>query len=139
MDNLFVRGVSFDWRKVDRDSYIRDIDAFQGLKIFLSETQSHSSLVKTVVANLPCWRQLPLLMALIRKVVRRTIHFLRTTHIPNYAMPLPFQKATEKRSGAISFVPKAFIMWLHKKKNMPMKRILPQCIMPNHMARAFYT
>ena len=32
MDNLFVRGVSFDWRKVNRNSYTRDIDAFQELK-----------------------------------------------------------------------------------------------------------
>lgn len=32
MNNLFVRGVLFDWDKIDNDSYLKKIDAFRGVE-----------------------------------------------------------------------------------------------------------
>ena len=32
MNNQFIQGVSFDWEKIDNDSYLKKIEAFQGIE-----------------------------------------------------------------------------------------------------------
>ena len=40
MNSQFIQGIQFDWNNLDEDSYVRDIQAFQGL-----ETLKFSKLV----------------------------------------------------------------------------------------------
>ena len=59
MNNQFIQGVTFDWDRIDNDSYLKRIKAFWGVKkldfnktiTFLSE--------KMAVVNPLYWRQLP--------------------------------------------------------------------------------
>ena len=59
MNNQFIQGVTFDWDRIDNDSYLKRIEAFGGVKkldfnkpvTFLSE--------KMAVVNLLYWRHLP--------------------------------------------------------------------------------
>ena len=32
MNSQFIQGIQFDWNNLDEDSYVRDIQAFQGLE-----------------------------------------------------------------------------------------------------------
>ncbi len=59
MNNQFIQGVTFDWDRIDNDSYLKRIEAFWGVKnliltnrlLFLSE--------KMAVVNPLYWRHLP--------------------------------------------------------------------------------
>ena len=59
MNNQFIQGVTFDWDRIDNDSYLKRIKAFWGVKkldfnkpvTFLSE--------KMAVVNPLYWRHLP--------------------------------------------------------------------------------
>ena len=59
MNNQFIQGVTFDWDRIDNDSYLKRIEAFGGVKkldstnrlLFLSE--------KMAVVNPLYWRHLP--------------------------------------------------------------------------------
>ena len=34
MNNQFIQGVTFDWDRIDNDSYLKRIEAFGGVKKF---------------------------------------------------------------------------------------------------------
>lgn len=58
MNDQFIQGVIFDWNRIDNDSYLKEIEAFNGVEkldfnksiTFLSE--------KMAVVNQLCWRRL---------------------------------------------------------------------------------
>ena len=58
MNDQFIQGVIFDWNRIDNDSYLKEIEAFNGVEKldfnksipFLSE--------KMAVVNQLCWRRL---------------------------------------------------------------------------------
>lgn len=59
MKDQFIQGVIFDWDRIDNDSYLKKIEAFQGVKNLISTSQSHFLSEKMAVVNQLYWRQLP--------------------------------------------------------------------------------
>ena len=60
MNNQFIQGVTFDWDRIDNNSYLKRIEAFFGvLKNLISTNRLLFLLEKMAVANPLYWRQLP--------------------------------------------------------------------------------
>ena len=59
MKDQFIQGVIFDWDRIDNDSYLKKIEAFQGVKNLISTSQSPFLSEKMAVVNQLYWRQLP--------------------------------------------------------------------------------
>ena len=59
MNNQFIQGVTFDWDRIDNNSYLKRIEAFLVLKNLISTNRLLFLLEKMAVANPLYWRQLP--------------------------------------------------------------------------------
>ena len=59
MNNQFIQGVTFDWDRIDNDSYLKRIEAFGGVKKLDFNKPVTFLLEKMAVANPLYWRQLP--------------------------------------------------------------------------------
>ncbi len=55
MNNQFIQGVTFDWDRIDNDSYLKGIEAFKGIKKL--DFNKPVTLGKMAVVNQLCWRQ----------------------------------------------------------------------------------
>ena len=135
MNDLFIQGISLHWDKVGKDSYLREIAAFQGLDqirfnkpvtFFAGENGSGKSTMLEAIA-----------VDLIRKAEQGIIISQHETRIPNFVMPLRLQKGTEESAGDIFFGRKASIMWPRRKNSMPMQHTLRHYTTKNLMAKAF--
>ena len=133
MNDLFIQGISLHWDKVGKDSYLREIAAFQGLDqirfnkpvtFFAGENGSGKSTL--------LWHT-----DLIRKAEQGIIISQHETRIPNFVMPSRLQKGTEESAGDIFFGRKASIMWPRRKNSMPMQHTLRHYTTKNLMAKAF--
>ena len=59
MNNQFIQGVTFDWDRIDNDSYLKRIKAFGVLKNLISTKRLLFLSEKMAVVNPLYWRQLP--------------------------------------------------------------------------------
>lgn len=59
MNNQFIQGVTFDWDRIDNNSYLKRIEAFLGVENLISTNRLLFLLEKMAVANPLYWRQLP--------------------------------------------------------------------------------
>lgn len=60
MNNQFIQGVTFDWDRIDNDSYLKRIKAFWGVKkLDFNKTITFFVMEKMAVVNPLYWRQLP--------------------------------------------------------------------------------
>ena len=87
MNSQFIQGIQFDWNNLDEDSYVRDIQAFQGLET-LKFSKPVTFFVGEMEAENPhCWKPLRWHMDLIPKAVQRIMSFPPMMNTLNYAMP----------------------------------------------------
>ena len=135
MNDLFIQGISLHWDKVGKDSYLREIAAFQGLDqirfnkpvtFFAGENGSGKSTLLEAIA-----------VAHGFNPEGGIIISQHETRIPNFVMPLRSQKGTEESAGDIFFGRKASIMWPRRKNSMPMQHTLRHYTTKNLMAKAF--
>ena len=134
MNDLFIQGISLHWDKVGKDSYLREIAAFQGLDqirfnkpvtFFAGENGSGKSTLLEAIAVAHGFNP------------EGGIISQHETRIPNFVMPLRSQKGTEESAGDIFFGRKASIMWPRRKNSMPMQHTLRHYTTKNLMAKAF--
>ena len=59
MNNQFIQGVTFDWDRIDNNSYLKRIEAFLGVEKLDFNKLVTFLLEKMAVANPLYWRQLP--------------------------------------------------------------------------------
>ena len=59
MNNQFIQGVTFDWDRIDNNSYLKRIEAFLGVEKLDFNKPVTFLLEKMAVANPLYWRQLP--------------------------------------------------------------------------------
>lgn len=137
MNDLFIQGISLHWDKVGKDSYLREIAAFQGLDQIRFNKPVTFFAGETAAASQPCWKRSRWHTDLIRKAEQGIIISQHETRIPNFVMPLRSQKGTEESAGDIFFGRKASIMWPRRKNSMPMQHTLRHYTTKNLMAKAF--
>ena len=86
MNNQFIQGVTFDWDRIDNDSYLKRIEAFWGVKkldfnkpvtFFVGENGSGKSTLLEALAVAHGFNP---------RVEQRIMFFLRMIHIQNYVM-----------------------------------------------------
>jgi len=90
LNSQLIGGVMIDWDKIDRDSYLRNIDAINQEDHITFTHSVTFLLVRTAAVNPHCWRRLPLLMVSIRKAGRGTITSPPTISTLNYAAQFAF-------------------------------------------------
>ena len=59
MNNQFIQGVTFDWDRIDNDSYLKRIEAFGGVKKLDFNKPVTFFVGKMAVVNPLYWRHLP--------------------------------------------------------------------------------
>lgn len=59
MNNQFIQRVIFDWDKIDKDSYLKEIRAFKGVENLILTNQLLFLLGKMAAVNQLYWKHLP--------------------------------------------------------------------------------
>ena len=137
MNDLFIQGISLHWDKVGKDSYLREIAAFQGLDqirfnkpvtFFAGENGSGKSTLLEAIAVAHGFNP---------EGGTRNYNFsTRDTH-SELCDAITVAKGTEESAGDIFFGRKASIMWPRRKNSMPMQHTLRHYTTKNLMAKAF--
>ena len=58
MNDQFIQGVIFDWNRIDNDSYLKEIEAFNGVEKLDFNKSITFFVEKMAVVNQLCWRRL---------------------------------------------------------------------------------
>ena len=131
MNDQFIQRVIFDWDKIDKDSYLKEIRAFKGVEkldfnkpitFFVGENGSGKSTLLEALA-----------VAHGFNPEGGTKNYVFSTHDTHSELC----DAIRRKSGVIFLGLKVFIMLQRRKKNMQILHILPLNIMKNHMERVF--
>ena len=136
MNDQFIQRVIFDWDKIDKDSYLKEIRAFKGVEkldfnkpitFFVGENGSGKSTLLEALA-----------VAHGFNPEGGTKNYVFSTHDTHSELCDAIRIAKGyRKSGDIFLGQKAFIMLQRRKKNMQILHILPLNIMKNHMERVF--
>ena len=137
MNNQFIQGVTFDWDRIDNDSYLKRIEAFWGVKkldfnkpvtFFVGENGSGKSTLLEALA-----------VAHGFNPEGGTKNYVFSTHDTHSELcdAIRISKGYRKEKWGYFLGQKAFIMLQRRKKNMQILRILLLNIMKNHMERVF--
>ena len=137
MNNQFIQGVMFDWDKIENTSYLKEIQAFQGIErldfncpitFFVGENGSGKSTLLEAIA-----------VAHGFNPEGGTKNYAFSTHDTHSGLyeAIRISKGVRKEKWGYFLRAESFLMLQHRKKNMQMFRIHQQSIMKNHMVRVF--
>lgn len=135
LNQQFIQSILFDWEKVGRGSYLRGIEAFQGLELdhsitfFVGENGSGKSTLLEAIAVAHGFNP---------EGGSKNYRFsTRDTHSELWEA-IRLVRGTAGKNGDIFSGPKAFTMWQHRRKAMRTRGTLPPDTTKNPMARAFW-
>lgn len=136
MNEQFIKRVSIDWNKVDEHSYLREIKTLKLLReiefnkaitIFAGENGSGKSTVLEAIA---------ISYGFNPEGGTKNYFFQRMTLIRRCIKLFRSLEDIEKLNGDISLGLKVFIMWLLRKRNIPILHIPQKNIIKNRMEKA---
>ena len=131
MNNQFIQGVTFDWDRIDNNSYLKRIEAFLGVEkldfnkpvtFFVGENGSGKSTLLEAIA-----------VAHGFNPEGGTKNYVFSTHDTHSELC----DAIRISNGDTFLEPKVFIMLQRRKKNMQILNILRLNITRSHMERVF--
>ena len=137
MNNQFIQGVTFDWDRIDNNSYLKRIEAFLGVEkldfnkpvtFFVGENGSGKSTLLEAIA-----------VAHGFNPEGGTKNYVFSTHDTHSELcdAIRISKGYRKEKWDIFLEPKVFIMLQRRKKNMQILNILRLNITRSHMERVF--